>query len=147
MKYRIRGATGGVPDISKRSPLLLSSSTAATAASTSTSTSTWMTDEEKEGVLEARLKEANRQMAKQKKLQQWLAEKAKKEQELLDEHMDLENAKKKAYQDAEKRRVERNKENKAKLTSWRQQQIDELNSLLGEGSGEYDDGERPPPDW
>ena len=40
--------------------------------------SPWMTDEEKQGVLEARLKEANRKMAKQKKLQAWLAEKSRR---------------------------------------------------------------------
>ena len=109
-----------------------------------------MTDEEKEGVLESRLKEANRKMAKQKKLQQWLAAKAKKEQDALDEQMELEDARKRAIEEAEGRRLERNKENKAKLSSWRQQQIDELNSLLsvpGTFDGEEGEEDRPPPDW
>ena len=117
------------------------------------SSSTWMTDEEKEGVLQARLKDANRKMAKQKKLQQWLAEKAKKEQAALDEHNELENARREAIKEAERRRTERNKENKAKLASWRQQQINELNSLLEGPLGDEDEQgfgdqeERPPPDW
>jgi kinesin family protein 3/17 len=142
MKYRIRGSTDG-PKIRKA----MKSSGLST--SSSSSTSSWVTDEEKEEVLAARLKEANRKMAKQKKLQLWLAEKAKKEQDLLDEHLELEKARNKAVVDAEERRKERNKENKAKLTSWRQQQINELNSLLSgpENLEGEEEGDRPPPDW
>ena len=111
-----------------------------------------MGEEEKERELEARLKDANRKMTKQKKLQEWLADKARKEQAALDEQIELEDARRKAIEDAERIRRERNKENKAKLSSWRQQQIDELNALLGSGGEEGDDGdaydgERPPPDW
>lgn len=93
--------------------------------------SPWMTDEQKQGVLEARLKEANRKMAKQKKLHTWLAEKSRREQEALDEQMELEEARRKAIEDAEQRRKERNRANKEKLADWRQQQIEELNALLG----------------
>ena len=139
MKYRIRGSANG-PKIRKA----MKSSGLST--SSSASASSWVTDEEKEEGLAARLKEANRKMAKQKKLQLWLAEKAKKEQDLLEEHLELEKARNKAAVDAEERRKERNKENKAKLTSWRQQQINELNSLLS-GPENFEEGDRPPPDW
>ena len=168
MKFRIRGAPTTTPNdisaIAKRSPMMPSTTASTSAKSVKSSaplsstsalasSSTWMTDEEKEGVLQARLKDANRKMAKQKKLQQWLAEKAKKEQAALDEHNELENARREAIKEAERRRTERNKENKAKLASWRQQQINELNSLLEGPLGDEDEQgfgdqeERPPPDW
>ena len=95
------------------------------------SNSPWMTDEQKQDVLQARLKEANRKMKKQKKLQAWLAEKSRREKEALDEQLELEHARKKAMQEAESRRRERNRANKEKLAEWRHAQIEELNSLLG----------------
>ena len=95
------------------------------------SNSPWMTDEQKQDLLEARLKEANRKMKKQKKLQAWLAEKSRKEKEALDEQLELEQARKKAVKEAESRRRERNRANKEKLAEWRHTQIEELNALLG----------------
>ena len=64
-------------------------------------------------------------------MQAWLAEKSRREKEALDEQMELEEARRKAIEDAEQRRKERNRANKEKLADWRQQQIEELNALLG----------------
>ena len=58
-------------------------------------------------------------------------EKSRREKEALDEQMELEEARRKAMDEAEQRRRERNRANKQKLAEWRHQQIEELNALLG----------------
>ena len=81
---------------------------------------------------------ANKKVKKQKKLQKWLQEKAKREQDALDAQLELEDAKRKAMEEAERLRLKRNRENKEKLAQWREKQINELQALLGhDGDADY----------
>jgi hypothetical protein len=80
--------------------------------------------------LRQRLEAAQKKVEKQRKIQEYLKKKAEKEDAQYQEEIDMIESQRKLAIEKENKRKQRAKEQKEKLTKWKQDQLAELDSLL-----------------